>query len=180
MVTRSYPARRSGERSVVFETAVFSEDPTAPDLVEIGFARNAKPGDRPVYIAVRRDNGVNASDLQRLPWARWFRWAETITRYSGLPEANGRINTSEFSVGWAQVEPPTAPPRVRRPGRRGHPDEHYERVAEIYKRFLADGRGAPTARLAKSEYVSRNTAAGWIRAARRRGLLPPAQRGRAG
>jgi hypothetical protein len=61
----------------------------------------------------------------------------------------------------------------KRPGRKGHPRSFYERIAARYTALLPEVR-SPTRRIAAEEFVSVNTAAGWIRKARGLGLLPPA------
>ena len=73
---------------------------------------------------------------------------------------------------------PTLNPR--RPGRRGLPDTHYAGVAKEYMALREQGSLSPTADLAKSRNVSRNTAAGWVRVARERGFLPKARGNRPG
>ncbi len=72
-------------------------------------------------------------------------------------------------------------PKVkRRPGRRGHTGDHYQKVADAYKALMATGETAPNKRIAEEWGYSRNTVAGWVRMARQLGFLGPAHQGRAG
>ena len=57
------------------------------------------------------------------------------------------------------------------PGRRGHPAEFYEAIAREYAE-LADSDAVGVRRaMAERRHVSENTVKGWVREARRRGLL---------
>jgi len=76
-----------------------------------------------------------------------------------------------------------SPPRADREPL-GRPDGKdaegfYRRVAEAY-RELAEHTRAPAVRIAEEANVPLTTAHRWIREARRRGFLPPAQKGKAG
>jgi hypothetical protein len=167
---------------VIYQTTEFSNDPHHPDSVEIRFARDSKEGDRPVYVAVRRNTGLTASDLRRFPWTRMMRFADTMVRMpdpvtGAAPRNPAHLTDVQIALRGAA---PSTPPRPRRPGRRGHSDDHYMTVAAEYQALCQDGNRSPTATLAGRHFVSRNTAAGWVREARKRGLLPPGRRGRAG
>jgi hypothetical protein len=66
-----------------------------------------------------------------------------------------------------------------------YPAEHYALVAEVYQEAveagLADGTTrTPDKDIAQMWGVPHTTAARWVKEARRRGLLPPGHRGRAG
>ncbi|MGH3872064.1 MAG: hypothetical protein ACRDSR_11220 [Pseudonocardiaceae bacterium] len=75
---------------------------------------------------------------------------------------------------------PARPPRSRltRPEVTG-PDEFYVSVAAAYAEHAPRTR-APAKKIASEAGVPITTAHRWIREARRRGFLPPAQRGKAG
>lgn len=59
------------------------------------------------------------------------------------------------------------------------PDEFYRLVARAYSDYAAQSN-APAKALAEEAKVPTTTAHRWVREARRRGLLPPARKGRAG
>lgn len=58
--------------------------------------------------------------------------------------------------------------------------DFYEVVALQHARLVDDGEPNPTARMAEISRVPLSTAQGWVARARRKGLLPPGRRGRAG
>ena len=58
--------------------------------------------------------------------------------------------------------------------------DFYEVVALQHTRLVDDGEPNPTARIAEISRVPLSTAQGWVARARRKGLLPPGRRGRAG
>lgn len=58
--------------------------------------------------------------------------------------------------------------------------DFYEVVALQHTRLTDDGEPNPTARMAELSRVPLSTAQGWVARARRKGLLPPGRRGRAG
>lgn len=58
--------------------------------------------------------------------------------------------------------------------------DFYELVALQHARLAEDGDPNPTATMARLSEVALSTAQGWVAKARRRGLLPPGRRGRAG
>jgi hypothetical protein len=70
----------------------------------------------------------------------------------------------EFTVPEAPVLP------SRQPGRAGHPDEHYQTVARIYR----EAGGRKPIRFVSERYgsYSENTVKGWVAEARKRGYLP--------
>lgn len=69
-----------------------------------------------------------------------------------------------------------------RPGPSGHPREHYERVAELYRRALVEHPRAPVKALVDQLGPGHadSTVRRWLREARLMGLLGPATPGRAG
>ena len=72
---------------------------------------------------------------------------------------------------------PASAPAHRRPGRRGHPLEHYEAVARTYRE--AQGR-KPVKLIMERYHIAEPTARRWVRQARDRALLGPAIPGKAG
>lgn len=58
--------------------------------------------------------------------------------------------------------------------------DFYEVVALQHTRLVDEGEPNPTAKLAEMNRVPLSTAQGWVARARRKGLLPPGRRGRAG
>jgi hypothetical protein len=58
--------------------------------------------------------------------------------------------------------------------------DFYELVALQHTRLTDDGDPNPTATMARISNLPLSTAQGWVARARRRGLLPPGRRGRAG
>lgn len=58
--------------------------------------------------------------------------------------------------------------------------DFYEVVALQHTRLVDDGEPNPTAKMAQISRVPLSTAQGWVARARRKGLLPPGRRGRAG
>lgn len=69
-------------------------------------------------------------------------------------------------------------PPLGRPGREG-PDEFYRNLATAYAEYAAKTK-APAKEIAHEAGVPITAAHRWIREARRRGFLPPAQKGKAG
>lgn len=170
----SYAVTRSTKTSVVVETSQVSRDPNRPDKIEIRFDRRQ---DRPVSVTVSSGAGLRPSDMRRLPWHSWF-WFADVARREMTADADGSIALTDAAVAFADAD--SLQPAQRRPGRRGHPDEHYQRIARRYEELVATGVRSPTAAIAKESVVSRDTAAGWVAGARKRGYLPPARPGRAG
>jgi hypothetical protein len=61
-------------------------------------------------------------------------------------------------------------PRTR-PGRRGHPDEHYLKVAQAYRRAKRTHPRAPIRALMEELHAAEPTVHRWVRTARERGYL---------
>ncbi len=173
--SKDYVVARSSTTRVVLQTSEVSHDPNRPDKIEIRFDRRAP--DRPIAITVTAADGLRPSDLRRLPWNSWF-WLADVAHREATPDGEGLIEVIDVAVAFADPQAP--PPAPRRPGRRGHSHEHYQQTAQRYTQLLASGVRNPTATLAQERVVSRDTAAGWVSGARKRGFLPPARPGRAG
>jgi len=131
--------------------------------------------------------GLSATKLQRLPWARWLRMADAAARaFAANSQGQGEgilawvkmTDDVEREFRGDRVRPTTSNPK--RPGRAAHPQDFYRTVASRYLAFCQDGSAKPTHDLAASRHVSRNTAAGWVRKARELGFIPKARGNRPG
>lgn len=86
---------------------------------------------------------------------------------------------------WSGAGVVSAPAAVRRRSARlkvpdgAKPDSFYRKIADVYRR-LAGVSNRPAVELAEANNVPLTTAHRWIREARRRGHLPPGQKGRRG
>jgi len=137
---------------------------------------------RATWVALKYPDGLTPTDLQRFPWSMFIAIADTAER--GLRDHPLSESADELSrMTWAQLGGRRVRKRAkspRRPGRRGHPDSHYQEVARRYVELRQQGLRNPTLTIAKEWPASRDTVAGWVRGARERGFLPPARPGRAG
>ena len=141
-----------------------------------------------VSVKLSDPEGITAKTLQHFPWARWLTMADQAIRSYGSPGGglDGlRILAAldydadlERALDGGRLRDPTRNPK--RPGRRGLPASHYQGVAKEYMALRELGSLSPTRTLADRRKVSRNTAAGWVRAAHERGFLPPARGNRPG
>lgn len=123
--------------------------------------------DLPRRVALDLPTGITPSLLSRFPWEKWLIAADELVR-------SGTIEDEQ--AGSRQAEAVASV--VGRPGRRGHPPGFLEAIAGRYRQLRAEGESAPVKRIAEERAVSRNTAAGWIKQARDRGLLrAPRHRG---
>ncbi len=142
--------------------------------------------DKPASVRLTLNEGFTSSDLRRFPWKRWLTVADAAMR--GLddradPATSDHLSAVLLAVARNERKIPKAPSPIkieRRPGRKGHPDAHYRRVAERYQQLYSSGVHNPTTTISKEYGQSRDTAADWVRGARDRGYLPPARKGRAG
>jgi hypothetical protein len=71
------------------------------------------------------------------------------------------------------------PDKLRNHSVPGYPDEFYEVIARAYRALAADSP-RPIVELAEANEVPLTTAQRWVKEARRRALLPPGRRGKAG
>jgi hypothetical protein len=116
---------------------------------------------------------ITPTELRRFPWDRWLELADWNVRLPNMrPSDPPLVPKNDASPAEASK------PAPGRPGRRGHPDEHYREVAERYRQLRAEGVTNPTATIAAERFANHNTVAGWLRGARERGYLPPGRRGR--
>jgi hypothetical protein len=144
---------------------------------------------QPRSVTLDMDDGLTPTDLQRFPWARWLRVADAYNRRppdERPPHPAGFDAELDKDTSWGQATMALAEERGtpiasrKRPGRKGHPDQHYQDIARRYDQLVVAGARNPTAQLGQDLNYSRNTVAGWISTARKRGYLPPARHGRPG
>jgi hypothetical protein len=153
-----------------------------PAQVEIQLSHRSN---RATFVAIqsRDPDSLSPSDLQRFPWATMFAAADAANR--GLSDRQPNSSSTEVmgilkAHGEGKLKRPRPPRVAKRPGRRGHPDEHFRAVADRYNELRSSGVSNPTATIARERNASRDTVAGWVRGARDRDYLPPARPGRAG
>jgi hypothetical protein len=160
--------------------------------IRVWFERNwfdqEKPNEiRRVQLTLADE--ITPTRLQRFPWRRALAVVDSVIRgfelnaraRQGDPSANEEIwRQIEYNDALERKDRKPQAPTTSKPGRRGHPDEHYQDIAALYTKFRKQGLHNPTAGIATEYHVERSTAAGWVRRARERGHLPPARRGRAG
>jgi hypothetical protein len=160
---------------------LFEDPPVSERRLELTFqltedGRDVNPN--PVAVSIRDPAGVLARDLNRYAWSKWLQVGWARARISWNHTAAGARHSAAVTD---RVRREVRGLPAVRPGRRGHDESHYAKVAERYKQLvIEDGARDPGAQIAKEYDKSRNTVAGWIRIARQRGLLPPAHPGRAG
>jgi hypothetical protein len=157
---------------------VFS-DP--PELVHAHFTRDERGRWRVdgLYLAgPALDSGV----LRRLSIPSWEARAnapemqEQMERNSREPTAveyRAAVAKHYGSVGRGRARLQVPPPP------RAKPDVFYKRVADVY-RELVGWTNRPAVELAEANGVPVTTAHRWVKEARRRGFLPPGQKGRRG
>ncbi len=104
-------------------------------------------------------NGVTAAVLRSVPVGRIF---------AAVNSVEAEESADNYLV-----------PGAKAKGRKGKPEGFYERVSQAYS-FASRQTRAPAARIAEANDVPTATVHGWISEARRRGLLPSGQNGRAG
>jgi hypothetical protein len=153
---------------------------TTKNATELQVQLNPRTG-RAEWIAIRSPQGFTPSEVARLPWVNIFTVADALAKTVGprgrpIPSAVVQMmQTLE-----ARPSRTKSPKIARRPGRAGHPDDHYAKVAQRYLALRARGVTNPTKAIADEWNYSRSTVAGWVHEARRRGHLGAARPGRAG
>ncbi|WP_369053886.1 hypothetical protein [Kineococcus terrestris] len=141
-------------------------------------------------LILHSDAGVNSTHLRELSLpALEARTANKISSrervWQGDPtyeQLRALWRDAEDSVSLGRLMRHTAGrgerPRLSRPAS-SDAEEFYSLVAWAYREY-AEGTRAPAKKIAEEAEVPVTTAHRWIREARRRGLLPPGQQGRAG
>jgi hypothetical protein len=120
---------------------------------------------------------LTASKLQRFPWRRMLAIAYAGSRQAESDVPMMKVLRKAFGEGFAR--PVESPPKGR-PGRKGHSDEEYRKVADAYLQLVANGVTNPATQIAEQENRSPSTVRGWISTCREKGYLPPARRGKPG
>jgi len=141
--------------------------------------------DRVKIVELRLVGDIDGPTLRNLPIARM----EASLNQPGLAQPlDLRIESgAEVDVSGITAEELYKDVREQRPPRMKltvpstfkKPDEFYQRVAVAYS-HLAARSNRPAADLADRNDVPRSTAHRWVKEARRRGFLPPGQKGRGG
>ena len=151
--------------------------------LEIELDGEGTPSCRTLCVRAPAGETVSGESLRRIPIARLTREATVAASRKYTPIAEGGDPVFRFASS-PQVEAATFYRRytkdARRP-RRGSPitEENLREVARVYREALKRG-DPPTQAVADGMNVARSTAARWVAAARKRGLLGPAMRGKGG
>ena len=149
--------------------------------LEIKISDRGEP--RCVGISVHDEDGVTGEALRGIPVARLVKeaFAAAAVRYGPIEEGGESIlrvigTTAEDRAAFYDRFAKDA----RQP-RSGSPltHEHLQQVATIYREAVKRG-DPPTQTVAEVMNVTRPTAGRWVGEARKRKLLGPAKRGRAG
>lgn len=167
---------RTGEETAVptrIEATVYLADPLVrvDMLVNVDWSARATVHQLTV-VTDSPQTPVTTRMLRRIPIDYLLRFVLEESTVKARPRTD--ISPRAFQVpgdpdthAWVSGGPPT-------PGRgKNTPEDRVARAAEIYKQALAGGSRAPGEVVATQIGYSRATAARDIRAARRRGLLPP-------
>jgi hypothetical protein len=156
------------------------------DRVTVRFQLSERGRLEPVEL--RLDGSVlDSNTLRRLPLTVMETFANTVWR-SEIEDMIGKAPVGDLHD--RSVMPPQGPPGlirrsiVRKTARLkipagAKPDSFYQQVAKTYS-HLARGSNRPAVELAEVNDVPVTTAHRWVKEARRRGFLPPGQKGRRG
>ena len=120
---------------------------------------------------------ITARMLRDLPLGKIEGWVNQLAQQGLVDPASAKLSDAvqfgdpvEGLVSWIGQLPAA-------PASGAKPDEFYRRIAEIYaKAALASPR--PAAELAEAWEVPLSSVHRWVRVARRRGYLPPTEKGR--
>jgi len=115
--------------------------------------------------------------MHRFPWTKVLTAARAIVRARDVDTRAAWQKATEAS--WPLL-PEAYRPDKRRPGRPRASPERDREVALIYNQAVLEGDRAPALRVAQALGVKPGTARGYVRRARLRGFLQPAEPGRAG
>jgi hypothetical protein len=151
--------------------------------LEVEVGADGNPYCRTLEVRAPEGASVTADSLRRIAVGRLVRQAVAAAARKYTPVEEGGEPVFQFvstppEEAVAVYERDVKSPR--RP-RRGSPitDENLHQVAELYRAALERG-DPPTQTVADQMEVPRSTAARWVAEARKRNLLGPALRGRAG
>lgn len=122
------------------------------------------------------DLSIGARTMREIPWGELV----TVARPFLRAEAELRLDVmaQRGDHGLAQIQERALREPGRRPGRRGHADEHFAQLAVAYEEWQRANK--PLAALAEQFSYSESGLRAAIATARRKGFLTPTQRGRAG
>lgn len=132
--------------------------------------RVARRAGRFVVIGVELEAGLDAETWRQIPIGR------IDTALNCSPVALAAVG-APGQAGSSMLRPKM---KIRIPpaGQRG--DGFYRSVAELYRWCAGNGVPNPAERIATANDVPATRVHGWIRDARRRGMLPPARKGKIG
>jgi hypothetical protein len=118
---------------------------------------------------------VTARDLRDLPLGKIEAWVNQLAQQGLVDPVNAKLSDAvQFGVEGQAVWVDKLPSA---PASGAKPDEFYRRIGEIYgKAALVSPR--PAAELAEAWDVPLSSVHRWVRVARRRGHLPPTEKGR--
>jgi len=153
------------------------------DRVQVRFAKNEAGRWEPVELRMDADRPLDSTMLRRVPLASM----ESAANGVGRQNLEDRLHWDEPPQNWrppslqpGQLWLPKAP-RLRakvRPGAKKN-DAFYRQVAASYSARAARS-SRPAVEMANANGVPVTTVHRWVKEARRRGFLPPGQKGRRG
>ncbi|MEU1736519.1 hypothetical protein [Streptosporangium sp. NPDC020145] len=158
-----------------------------PDGVRVNVRFNRDAEGRWVVTGMFIEGEAIASDtLRKIPLGRLEALANTdlaslalTLEQAGAPPSDGGLTLDDLrSLASAAPVPTVRRPPLRRPDGTD-PDAFYREVATAYASAAAES-SRPAAVLAEEASVPVTTVHRWVREARRRGLLPPGKKGKAG
>jgi hypothetical protein len=153
------------------------------DRVAVRFAKNEAGRWEPIELRMDADRPLDSTMLRRVPLASMESAANGLVR----EYLEDRLHLEEPPQHWrpAGLQPGQAwmpkAPRIRAkvdPGAK-KTDAFYERVAALYSARAARS-SRPAVEMANANGVPVTTVHRWVKEARRRGFLPPGQKGRRG
>jgi len=144
-----------------------------------------------VEMRVKKDSPdelLTSDDLRGVPFTGMLTWAHGPTPHRSILRAAGwddagieRVLRETWTSPLNPARSPKPSLRFKIPEGRRRPDAFYGRVARVYTWLsIWGGTRAPAVEIAEANKVAVTTVHRWIKEARRRGLLPPGQIGRAG
>jgi hypothetical protein len=124
-------------------------------------------------LRIGRPEGITGGDLRKLRLdpveAQLARAVDATGVAEELPDWYRDLQRRRYSL----------TPRLRAPASRPYPDSFYEDVASSYLACIESGT-KPAPLLASYWRVPVTTIHGWVKEARRRGILQPGRKGKAG
>lgn len=151
------------------------------DRLEVRFAQNDAGRWEPVELRLDAGRPLDSTMLRRLPVTAM----ETLANSLWREQLASRLHERPPDPGWRPASLPMGKlwqPEGRtklkpRPGPK--PDWFYKRVAVAYSSRAARSN-RPAKEMAEANNVPVTTVHRWVKEARRRGFLPPGQKGRRG